>query len=67
MKNHDLIAFYPSRDMAEHARDELLHAGFDRDDVKVYANDGSNKGGGFWDSIKEACGMVDDEDNALYA
>jgi uncharacterized protein (TIGR02271 family) len=67
MKNHDLIAFYPSRDMAEHARDELLQVGFDHDDVKVYANDGRNTGGGFWDSIKEAFGFVDEQDKALYA
>jgi uncharacterized protein (TIGR02271 family) len=67
MKNHDLIAFYPSRDMAEQARDELLNAGFDRDDVKVYANDGSNTGGGFWDNLKEAFGFVDEQDKALYA
>jgi len=67
MKNHDLVAFYQSRDSAEHARDELLNAGFDRDDTKVYANDGGGTGGGFWDSLKETFGMVEEEDKALYA
>ena len=67
MKNHDLIAFYSSRASAEQARDELLNAGFDRNDVKVYANDGSNTGGGFWDNIKEAFGFADEQDKALYA
>jgi len=66
MKNHDLVGFYQSRDAAEHARDDLLAAGFDRDDVKVYANSGSSSGGGFWDSIKEALGISDDDDRALY-
>src|SRR5690242_12849276 len=67
MKNHDLVGFYQSRDSAERARQELLNAGFDHDDVKVYANNGGETGGGFWDSIKEAFGMADDEDKALYA
>src|SRR3954464_9855202 len=52
MKNHDLVGFYASRDSAERAREELLNAGFDRDDVKVFANNGGETGGGFWDSIK---------------
>jgi len=66
MKNHDLVGFYQSRDAAEHARDDLLAAGFDHDDVKVYANSGDSRGGGFWDSIKSALGIEDDEDRALY-
>jgi len=66
MKNHDLIAFYQTRDEAEKVRDDLLDAGFDRDDVKVYAND-HGEGGGFWDSIKEAFGYTDEEDKALYS
>jgi uncharacterized protein (TIGR02271 family) len=67
MKNHDLIAFYQSRETAETVRDELLSAGFDRDDVKVYANTGGNTGAGFWDNVKEAFGFLDEEDKALYA
>src|SRR5690348_5342423 len=46
MKNHDLVAFYQSRDNAERARKELLDAGFDHDDVKAYFNDGGDSGGG---------------------
>jgi len=67
MKNHDLVAFYQSRDNAERARKELLDAGFDHDDVKAYFNDGGDSGGGFWDGLKNAFGMTDDEDKALYA
>jgi uncharacterized protein (TIGR02271 family) len=67
MKNHDLVAFYQSRDTAERVRDELLAADFDRDDVKVYTSTGKETGGGFWDSLKETFGFIDDEDKALYA
>jgi len=73
MKNHDLIAFFSSREDAEAVRDELLKANFDRDDVKVYGNSGHQAGsgtggnGGFWESVKEAFGFTDDEDKALYA
>jgi len=67
MKNHNLVAFYQSRDQAERARDELLSAGFDRNDTKIYAGNGNEGGGGFWESIKDAFGMTSDEDRALYA
>jgi uncharacterized protein (TIGR02271 family) len=68
MRNHDLVAFYQSNDMADHAHDELIAAGFDQDDVKVYDNTGGqNDGGGFWESIKEAFGFVDEQDRAMYA
>jgi uncharacterized protein (TIGR02271 family) len=66
MKNHDLVAFYNSRETAERVRDELLNAGFDRDDTKVYANEGGEPGS-FWDSIKDAFGALDEEDRELYA
>jgi len=66
MKNHDIVAFYASSEAAERARDELLDAGFDRNDTKVYV---SAKGapGNFWDSIKDAFGALDEEDKELYA
>jgi uncharacterized protein (TIGR02271 family) len=67
MKNHDLIGFYQTREQAERAREELLAAGFDRDDTKVYSADGSETGGGFWDGLKEAFGIVDDADREVYA
>src|SRR5687767_13226153 len=67
MKNVDLVAFYKSRQLAERVREELLAVGFDRDDTKVYGSDGEETGGGFWDGLKEAFGMVDEQDRALYA
>lgn len=67
MKRHDLVAFYQSRETAERVREELLEADFDRDDTKVYTSDGSGSGGGFWDSMKEAFGVLEESDRALYA
>ncbi len=61
----DLVAFYQTHDQAERAKDELVAAGFDRDDVKVY---GPKEGEpGWWESIKEAFGFADESDCHLYA
>lgn len=59
-----LVAFYGSRDTAERVRDELIDAGFDRDDVSVFSG---TEGPGLWQQIKEAFGFADEEDRQLYA
>jgi len=61
----NLVAFYQQKDQAKRAHDELISAGFDHDDVKVF--EPSSDGGGFWESIKETFGFADEQDRQLYA
>jgi len=62
----DLIAFYSSRDQAERAKDDLIRSGFDHDDVKVYDHSGKQEGS-FWQELKSAFGMADEQDQQVYA
>lgn len=62
----DLIGFYQTREQAERVKDELLAAGFDQGDVKIYDRGGQEEAG-FWESIKDAFGFADEEDRQLYA
>src|SRR4051812_8093613 len=64
MKN--LVGFYQTRNQAEAVRDELISAGFDRDDVTLYDRSGRDEAS-LWEDIKNAFGFGDDEDQALYA
>ena len=58
-----IVGFYKSREIAGRVKDELISAGFDHDDVRIY--DGSDTPG-FWDSVKETFGFADEEDRYLY-
>jgi uncharacterized protein (TIGR02271 family) len=57
-----IVAFYNTRDQAERARDELIDADYDRDDVRVFTPEGP----GFWRELKEAFGFADESDRYLY-
>jgi uncharacterized protein (TIGR02271 family) len=62
----DIIGFYQTHDQAEHVRDELIAAGFNQGDVKLYERGGQEEPG-FWASMKDAFGFADEEDRQLYA
>jgi uncharacterized protein (TIGR02271 family) len=62
----DLVGFYQSRPQAERVKDELLSAGFDRDDITLYDRTGKDEAN-FWESIKNAFGYADEDDQRLYA
>jgi len=62
----DLIAFYSSRDQAERAKDDLVRSGFDRDDVSVYDRGGKHEAS-FWEELKSAFGVADEQDQQIYA
>jgi uncharacterized protein (TIGR02271 family) len=63
----DIIGFYQSREQAERVQAELVAAGFDRSDITIYDRAGQNDEPGFWQSIKEAFGAADEDDQELYA
>lgn len=62
MKNDKIVAFYSTKDQAERARDELIDAGFDRDDCRIFTGEGPS----VWQDMKEAFGFADEEDRYLY-
>jgi uncharacterized protein (TIGR02271 family) len=62
----DIIGFYQTREQADRVKDELLAAGFDRDDVTIYERGGKDEPS-FWESIKDAFGFADEDDRHLYA
>jgi len=57
-----LVAFFQTRDQAERAEKELEAAGFDDNDVKVFAKGGQS----FWQDVKEAFGFADEDERYLY-
>ena len=59
-----LVGFYNNHDTAERVKDELIDAGFDRDDVSVFSG---KEGPGLWQEIKEFFGFADEEERQLYA
>src|SRR5689334_6186157 len=75
----DIVAFYRNADQAREARDELISAGFDNSDVKLYDQPGtagrSTPAGvttgeqhpGLLERIKEWFGFADEEDQHLYS
>src|SRR4051812_35152541 len=62
----DLIAFYRTRDQAERVKDELISAGFDRDDITLYDRGGKHEAN-LWEDIKSAFGFADEDDQRIYA
>jgi len=62
----DLIAFYRTRDQADQVKNELISAGFDRDDITVYDRAGKHEAS-LWEDIKSAFGFADDDDQQIYA
>jgi uncharacterized protein (TIGR02271 family) len=72
----DIIAFYRRAEDAREAREELITAGFDADDIRTY-DDASYQGEsghvgtpdqneGFWDKVKEWFGFADESDRSMY-
>jgi uncharacterized protein (TIGR02271 family) len=57
-----IVAFYNSKELAHRVRDELVSAGYDRDDVRVFTPEGPS----FWRDLKESFGFADEEDRYLY-
>ena len=57
-----IVAFYNSKEQAHRVRDDLVSAGYDRDDVRVFTPEGQS----FWRDLKEAFGFADEEDRYLY-
>jgi len=67
-----VVGFYPSQNQANHMCDELVAAGFDRDDVHVFGGDGMSSGAAkdessFWQNVKGFFGGADETDHQLYA
>ena len=62
----DLIAFYRTHDEAERVKDELISAGFDRDDITLYDRGGKHEAN-LWEDIKSAFGFADEDDQRIYA
>jgi uncharacterized protein (TIGR02271 family) len=63
-----LVGFYRDHSIAEQVRRDLIAAGFDNDDVKIHnaRENTSSEEPGFWQSIKEALGFVDDDEHRVY-
>jgi uncharacterized protein (TIGR02271 family) len=57
-----IVAFYNSKELAHRVRDDLISAGYDRDDVRVFTPEGPS----FWRDLKESFGFADEEDRYLY-
>jgi len=62
----DLVGFYQNRDTAERVKNDLLAAGFDRDDITIYDHTGKDEAS-VWEEIKNAFGHTDADDQRLYA
>jgi len=67
-----VVGFYESRNEAERVRDQLVTAGFDKNEVRIVCRTESGSASekdepGFWESIKEAFGFADESDRHLYA
>lgn len=61
----DLIAFYQTREQATGVKEQLVAAGFDRDDVTVYDAEGRNEGS-FWSDLKNMLGFADSDEQQVY-
>lgn len=62
----DIVGFYRTRTEADQVRDELLSAGFDRDDITLYDRTGKDESN-LWEEIKSAFGFAHEDDQRIYA
>lgn len=67
-----VVGFYKSQSEAKRVCDELVAAGFDRDEVRVFGGEhvstaASAHDSSFWQSVKDFFGGADEADHQLYA
>lgn len=61
-----IVGFFQSRQQAEAAEQQLLSAGFARDQIGIYSGQDGADGTGLWEEIKEIFGFADEQDRTLY-
>jgi len=67
-----VVGFYKSQNEAKRVCDELVAAGFKRDEVRVFGGEHVSSAAGahdasFWQSVKDFFGGADENDHQLYA